>query len=107
MNWREDDLRRALARREPPEGFAERVVARLSEARPPARRWPRWLAAAACLLVLSGAAAEWQRERVRRAEQAKEQVLLALRITSTHLRTAQQRVLAIGTARDSERSETR
>jgi hypothetical protein len=107
MSWGEDDLRRALARREPPEGFAERVVARLSEARPPVRRWPRWLAAAACLLVLSGAAFEWQRERVRRAERVKEQVLLALRITSTHLRAAQQRVLAIGTARDSERSVSR
>ncbi len=100
----EDELREALRRVEPPEGFSSRVLARVARemSRPSWRdrlrgslaapRW-RWAAAAACGLALIGGV-EYQREMDRRAkaERAKEQMLLALEITAEQLHVAQRSV---------------
>jgi hypothetical protein len=58
MSYLDDELRKALAPEDPPEGFADRVVARIAEAeREPALAAPRasrwWTAAAAAALVVA------------------------------------------------------
>jgi hypothetical protein len=108
MNF-EDELRAALNRREPPAGFAERVLAR---AQSPAaaglpswrERWgwrlspgPRraWVAVgvvAAMLLVAFGV--RFQRQR--QGELAKQQVMLALEIAGSKLNYVQKKALEIG-----------
>lgn len=103
MERMENDLRRALARKEPPAGFAARVLAAAdSQAARRASHWSwfrpqmRWaVAALACVLILTaGLAIRQQREREMRArgEAAKQQVMLALRITSAKLHVAQAKV---------------
>jgi hypothetical protein len=86
----ENDLKRALRRVPAPEGFAERVMARVHEPRREPR--PSWWRAIAATLLLGAVLGGWGvRETVRRreGERAKEQVLLALRITGTQLARAQ------------------
>jgi hypothetical protein len=97
----DNELRNMLKRQEPPEGFADRVLARLETA-PPDRnlvrctarlwRWPvlRWAAvAAACLLIVLGVARYQHQQRVRaQAEQASRQAMLALEIARAELNTA-------------------
>lgn len=65
----------------------------------PARRRPRlwqWAAAAALLMAIGGGTtAHYYIERQREGERAKEQVLLALHITSAKLRGAREHVRAI------------
>jgi hypothetical protein len=103
----EDDLKDALKRREPSAGFAERVMARVPQAKP--RHWfLRWIvpdagafrwapAIGALLLVLlfTGAFTYERRLRSERAaaEQAKRELLEALDITSAKLQEAKARVL--------------
>lgn len=117
----EKALREALQREEPSPDFTARVMARLAE-QPQTERvvqrgetvswWQRltgffqvsqlrWAMAGAmaCLLVLAGFGAYRYREYQHRlaleraeGERAKEQVLLALRITSAKLNVAQQKV---------------
>src|SRR5438876_8416635 len=92
----ENDLRQALRRVPAPEGFAERVLARvgrpgLSQAAGLRPGRPRWRAIAATLLlgaILGGWGAR-QTMRRREGERAKEQVLLALRIAGTQVARAQ------------------
>ncbi|HUZ47888.1 MAG TPA: hypothetical protein VMW54_14730 [Terriglobia bacterium] len=97
----DDELRSALKRQEPPEGFAARVLNRLESENPeqglPAHNaawWRRpvlrWTAVvAACLLVVAGVARYQHRQREHaRAEQASRQAVLALEIASAELRTA-------------------
>jgi len=107
----ESDLRKAMRRPEPPEGFAERVLARAA-ALPdtPARPWwrrgrSRLVAVAACAaLVVAMAGAgyrQWQGERARR------KTLLALAVAGGEWRTAQLRVRHILAARVGERMENR
>jgi uncharacterized protein involved in tolerance to divalent cations len=79
MDSLEQELRRALARREPPPGFTERVV-KAARARKPAHR--RWLAAAAMFLVITGGAAGY---RWREGMVAKQRVLLAVKIAGGKL----------------------
>jgi hypothetical protein len=111
----EDELRRALRRRQPPPGFTGRVLARVrqeSDARNPmstapgARRarWAGWawfgpklqlgFAAVAAALLLAVSLSVWRRQREeqqrREGEAARAQVMQALRITSAklnHVRT--------------------
>ena len=84
----ESRLRGALERREPPAGFAERVLARAA-ARPtnmekPRRLWrPVWAAAAVAAMLV--AAVGYREVQARRAEEAREQALTALRITAEKL----------------------
>ena len=90
----QDDLRRALERREPPAGFAERVAAKL-----PARRsWvPSWMPAAAALLIAAVGAGTWEHgqavERRRQAEETTAQLMYALELTSAQLQSARLKVL--------------
>ena len=102
MDRLEDALREALRRKEAPEGFAERVLARHAAPKPGPweafRLWVhppslRWASAAALTLVLL-AGFQYTAERRRRAqgEAAKEQVLMALRITADKLEYTREKV---------------
>lgn len=122
MKSLEDELRRALRRREPPPGFTERVLARvrqeadarnpLSTAPPvqPARRARRngwaWFgprlqlgfAAVAGALLLTVSLSLWHRYREeqqrKEGEAARAQVMQALRITSAKLNRVRAKVAA-------------
>lgn len=108
MSRLDDELREALRREEPPEGFAERVLARIERRPERAPAWRGWLAGfraprlrwatafATLALVIGGV--EYRNWAVEQAEgeRAKEQVMLALRITGSKLRLAQAKVQRIG-----------
>jgi len=110
MNRVEDALKKALRRQEPPAGFAERVMARL-EAPPAPGIWQRlaaWLYppalrvaafAAIVLLLLAGVQYERQRRARQQAEAAREQVMMALRITFDKLEAVRERVSEAGPVR--------
>ena len=88
----EDQLRHALRRREPPPEFTRRVLAAAWSPRPK-RGWYRvaaW-ALAACLVLAAGLGYE----RQRRGERARQQVLVALSIAGSELRSAQQKLEGI------------
>jgi hypothetical protein len=95
-------LREQLQARPAPEGFADRVMARVPK-RPAPLAWmgfraPSWQWAVAALLVLGMVIGGMERERQQRieGERARDQVLLALRITGSTLRDVQQKVSAGG-----------
>lgn len=102
----EQQLVRALERREPPAGFTSRVLAAAS-LKPTRSRWQAWrwafvLRAApvmAALLVVAGGALYQNYERVERGEAAKQQLLLAVKIAGAKLYDARQRVVSIGAIR--------
>ena len=79
MDWLEQELAIALARKEPAAGFDGRVRARLY-------RRPRWLAIAATLLVMTGAGEVWRQHQ---GQVAKEQVMTAMRIAGSKLNRVQ------------------
>ena len=87
----EDQLKLALQRKQPPPGFRDRVLA----TRRPQRHPYRSLAAAALLTLLIGGTTAHYVEQRREGERAKEQVLLALRITSHKLRDTREHVLEL------------
>lgn len=103
MNSLEDNLKQALKRVDPPADFADRVLVHAAQAEreTQAQRKPwagffgigalRWAAACAIcvLLALSGTLYERDMQR-RRGEAAKDQLMLALRITGSKLQIAQQ-----------------
>jgi hypothetical protein len=97
MSRLEDDLRHTLARCEPPAGFTERVMSRLSPARN--RRWShsRFAAAAAAVLVsiLGGGAYQYQRtEKMRQeGERAKAELVFALEVASVKLQETRTKVV--------------
>jgi anti-sigma-K factor RskA len=104
----EEELKKALARREPGEEFARQVLAKVEasravRARPSlwAHAWWRFASAAVLLVValISGLAYR-QHERVAKGEAAKNQLLLAMRITGSQLRQAQLRVKQIESAEE-------
>src|SRR5690349_19305710 len=86
----ENDLRQAMRRVPAPEGFAERVMARVDEPRREPRP-ARWRAVAATLLLgaILGSWGVHETIERRRGERAREQVLLALRIAGTQVARAQ------------------
>ena len=105
MSKLDDALREALRRQDPPEGFAARLMQRLPSRdregavvrtmAPP--RWSfrlRWAVALAAAIVLLVAGAEYRRQRLQRVaeERARDQVMLALRITGSKLRMVQERI---------------
>ena len=110
----EQQLKKALEPVEPPAGFAERVLARTAageQARAERGRSSWWadlfaarglrlgLAGALCLaLAASGALYKREQERRVAGEQAKEQLMLALRLTASKLQYAQSQVRQISTA---------
>src|SRR4051812_33894513 len=92
------ELKQALRRVPAPEGFADRVLAHAKNGERPAAAAPRWRAVAATLLVaavLGGWSANQVLERRREhdeGERAREQVLVALRITGAKVAQAQRGV---------------
>ena len=105
----ETALRAALQRELPPPGFIERIEARVAaKGRASSMRSNVWAFAIAAALVLAvifplGLRLRHQAE-VARGEAAKAQVLLALRITGTQLRTIRARTQGrhIGTMPEGE-----
>lgn len=98
----ERDLERALHRKRPSEGFAARVVQQLeSEQHPPVlqrRPGSHWRAVAAGLL-LTAMVGGWGAQRAierREGERARAEVLLAMKIASSKVKTAQQHVRELG-----------
>lgn len=95
----ENDLSEALARKSPPPGFTARVMSAIEQEsrapRRPARAWWQWTAAAALLMAIGGGTAAHYIEQRREGERAREQVLLALRITGAKLRDTREHVRAI------------
>jgi len=89
MDWLEDELRRAMASEDPPDGFAERVLARRERGTSSARRW---LAAAAMVVVAAGAAGAWRQHQ---GNQAKQEVMLALRLASAPMDRIQSEIRGI------------
>ncbi len=96
----EQELRNALRPLVAPEGFADRVVTRAREislqpvhsfsTRRPIFRWA--VAAVLLLTIASGSYLEHQHARRIAGEHARQQVLLALRITSTTLQDVRNKV---------------
>jgi hypothetical protein len=113
MNPWEESLREALRRKAAPEGFANRVLARIRELpvrekRPwfrafLARPALRWAAAVLCLAIAGSVVYREQQERQRRqGEIARMQVKQALRIASVKLNAARRMVQQVnqGTAQN-------
>lgn len=94
MNDFERNLQDALSRREPPDGFANRVMARVPPARgrkvlPFPSHSLRWMSAAAALLITIGGAGSYEylhaRKQRQQAEQARRELIYALEITNAKL----------------------
>jgi hypothetical protein len=89
----ERELRAALQRKSPSEGFAQRVVQQIQEEdrrpRPSGKSSWRAVAAAALLTVILGG---WTAREIA-GQRARDKVLLALRITSEKLQEAQSHVV--------------
>jgi hypothetical protein len=110
MSYLEDELRTALRRTEPSEGFAERVLARANGPAPAEPRWweylmvlvrpPRlqWVALSLIVSVMIPAVGVYRKERQARAEgeRAKEQLVFAVHVAGNKLHRVQQKVLEMG-----------
>jgi len=99
MNRLEEELRKALRRVDPPEGFAERLIAQAAATQRRrhaifAWRGLQWALTGALCLALAAGGVEYRQVRVERArgEAAKAQLMLALRITANKLQLAQAKV---------------
>lgn len=91
----ERELREQLQTRAAPGGFAERVMARIPPPRPSRWFWQpawRWAVVAAVAGAMVAGGLEREHERRMEGERARNQVLLALRITGSTLREVQQKV---------------
>ena len=89
MDWLEQELRRALAREDPPASFEERVHRAVAVRRFPFRQW---LAMAATVVIAAGAGWGY---REYRGHVAKEQVKLALRIAAVRINHIQNQVRGV------------
>ncbi len=100
----EQQLNRAMARKEPPASFEARVLAAAARDSERRRGWWAWLAqpvtlrwatvALAAVLVVTGVT--WQRERERTAgEQARAKLELALKITSEKLQRIDREIVSL------------
>jgi uncharacterized protein HemX len=101
MSQFERDLRESLKRREPPPGFAERVLAHtFATEKPGFFGWRGLVAVAAMVMLLVGGGFYIQEQR-RQAElqaqneQKKEQLMASLRIAGAKLRFVEERLGAI------------
>jgi hypothetical protein len=93
----DDELREALKRREPPDGFARKVVACIDAEAPHQEkaspwRWKTALFAAALLSIVIGLSGYREHLRRMEGERARHEVLLALRVTGAKLRNVQERI---------------
>jgi hypothetical protein len=110
MSYLEDDLKTALRRTEPPDGFANRVLARANGPAAAEPSWwqyltvlvrpPRvqWVALSLIVSFMIPAAGVYRKERHARAEgeRAKEQLVFAMRVTGNKLHRVHQKVLEMG-----------
>lgn len=88
MNDLHEELRAALRRRDPADGFVDRVMARIPE-KPRRPVWNRqWLAiaAATCVAVVGSGAWE-QHRRQMEGQKAKQELMYALTVASQSLQT--------------------
>lgn len=85
MDWLEDELRKALARENPPPGFADRVIGR---ARGKLLRMPRWYAAAAAAALVVATAGAYG-YRWHEGMEAKREVMMAMRLASVKVNRVQ------------------
>ena len=95
MDQLEDDLKQVLQqqRMDPPPGFEQRVLARLSGKAPVARPFTAWAVAAAFVFAsFAGVAIYQQQKQERRALEARDQLLLALRVTGQKLDVVRSRI---------------
>jgi hypothetical protein len=91
MDRLEEQLRGALARKEPSAGFADRVATAAAADRRVVRMpMPRWAMAAAATIVLGVGSGLAYRQH--QGEVAKEQVMTAMRITAVKLNRIQAHV---------------
>lgn len=96
----EEDLRQAFERRPAPPSLKRKLRERRRAPRPRSHAF-MWQRLAACLTlaaVVGGAAVWHQREERRKGEAAREQVLIALRITGHALNHMNQQLAAHGRA---------
>lgn len=98
----EQGLKEALRRKPAPEGFARRVMARLPEQAAAAREMPRtmrprraWLAVPLAAGLALAAFGGVRYQQYRQGQEAKRQLLLALRITGEMLTLAQNQVAGL------------
>ena len=82
MDWLEEELKQALARKEPAGDFDSRVGAATRRRSNVMMMSRRWVAAAAAVVVMVGAGEGY---RWHRGQVAKEQVMLAMRIAGSKL----------------------
>jgi hypothetical protein len=91
----EDQLRKALERKQPSTGFAERVMAATSH-RPPPARWAHWrawgAASIAASLFVGALSLDLGRHERQQGEAARAQLIQAMQITSSHLQRIQKKV---------------
>ena len=83
----ENQLRGHLRRKQPPAGFVQSVLAKSATRKQPSRRWA--LGAIAASLALAGGLEIYHYQQ---GQFAKQQVMLALRITSEKSHVAQMKI---------------
>jgi anti-sigma-K factor RskA len=105
----ENDLKRTMRRQQPDAGFAARVLERVNAGEPPAaassprRQWWRAAAASVALAAVLGGYATHRVQEQRRGEEAREQVMAAMRIAGEKAHYARQEVREIGSRNSKER----
>jgi len=91
----EDQLQRALERKEPSPGFAARVMAAATR-RPKSTFWTNWqalsAAGVAASLFVGALSLDLDRRERREGEAARAQLIQAMQITSSQLQRIQKRV---------------
>jgi hypothetical protein len=93
MSQFERDLRESLRRREPPAGFAAKVLSRTRESESRTIFSWRWVAVAALVvLMISGTMFIREQQQQGERERNKEQLMVALRITGSKLMEVQARL---------------
>jgi hypothetical protein len=106
----EQELKDALRRRQPPAGFAERVLQRTADRRrPPAWRAGHLAAAAVVVAAIGGGTIAYESIRSVRAEReageaARDQVMVALEIAGSKLQLVQMKVNRVGRAPRTDRN---